>query len=122
MHFRLLSTLFVGSFLYSFAFNASATILVSGSILSDTTWSDTSQPYQVTNLLSIAPNASLTIAPDVHVIVNYDVKIKVAGKLLSLGTNTAPVTYSYGGDNKYLKWGGIEFSNSNGSIIRNSII
>jgi len=75
-----------------------ADIEVSGSIISDTVWSATNQPYVVTGTLYICNNATLTIAQGVKVYLNSDSQIRIGnnstGKLVAEGTQKKPITFT----------------------------
>ena len=94
---------------------------VSGIISSDTKWTKTNSPYNLTGNVVIDEGVTLTIEPGVTVNLNQ-YYIRVKGTLTARGTNT---------DNIYLNDGYLEFTASStgwnsqtrtGSIIENAVV
>lgn len=73
---------------------AQAVTPVSGNITTDTTWTLANSPYEVTDLLTVRENATLTIDPGVQVRVAEMTHIQVYGSLVAHGTESAPIRFS----------------------------
>ena len=65
--------------------SAAGPTYVSTDITSDTTWSETGSPYVVTNNITVAEGATLTISSNVTVMVNYDTTMTIEGGLIVNG-------------------------------------
>jgi uncharacterized repeat protein (TIGR01451 family) len=84
---------------------------VSGDIGADTTWTEAGGPYEVTSLLRVLEDVTLTIEPGVQVIVAEATYIVVEGSLVAEGTASDPITFS-GSTPQSGWWYGIQVSGS----------
>lgn len=66
-------------------------IKVSGTIQLDTTWTNTSDPYIITNNIVVHENATLTVDPDVEIRFQGFYSIKVEGIIEAIGTESEPI-------------------------------
>jgi PKD repeat protein len=90
--FKLIPILTMMAFFY-LAIPLGATTYVSGSILSDTTWSKSGSPYYVTGDVVVYHGYTLIIEPGVRVEVGEDLKIQVRGNLYAVGTKTQRIIF-----------------------------
>lgn len=60
-------------------------------IAADTTWGPEGSPYTITQLLTVAPGATLTIAPGVEVRFGPGAGLLIQGQLLAEGSAAAPI-------------------------------
>jgi PKD repeat protein len=94
--------------------------IADGVISSNTTWTIANSPYIIINEdLQIAQDVTLSIEEGVVVKANPGRKIRVAGNLNTIGSESSPVKFTSLGSSK---WGGIEFLDSPNSSINNTII
>jgi hypothetical protein len=78
----------------------------SNTICSDTNWTLSGSPYVVTNLITIAPNVTLTIAAGVTIQLALGAGITIQGHLISEGTSANPVSFrSLDGTNNWDRLG-----------------
>ncbi|MEY3444133.1 MAG: hypothetical protein RLZZ519_2414 [Bacteroidota bacterium] len=99
-----------------------AQTMVSGGIYNDVTWSLAGSPYIVTGNVVVFPGKTLTIEPGVEVRVQGNlftvvggVLIEVRGKLVAVGTPTAPIVFKADGINPDPHtWNGILIKSSQG--------
>jgi RHS repeat-associated protein len=75
---------------------------VAGTIASDTTWNLAGSPYIVTNSITVAAGATLTVAPGTEVRFNRNQGIWVDGTLSAVGTAASPITFT--GTTETLDW------------------
>ena len=66
-------------------------IKVSGTIQLDTTWTNTSDPYIITDNIVVHENATLTVDPDVEIRFQGFYSIKVEGIIEAIGTESEPI-------------------------------
>ncbi len=98
---------------------------LSGSILVDTFISAADGPYEISELLSIGPGVTMTVGPGSMLRFLPGASLAVAGNLIMQGTEQDPIFLTnvpievFGISNN---WGGIEFSNSDNSLIEFVII
>jgi len=92
-------------------------------ITSDTNWTEDNSPYIVNQSISIAPGVTLTIEPNVTVMVDNGVGITIGGTLLAEGTSDQPITFTSNGSTSWGAWDGLYFNESStGSALDNVII
>lgn len=92
-------------------------------ITSDTTWTADNSPYIVNQSISIVPGVTLTIEPNVTVMVDNGVGITISGTLIADGTADQPITFTSNGSTSWGAWDGLFFDDtSTGSVIDNVII
>ena len=94
---------------------------VSGTLNSDTTWTNTGSPYIIIDDYAIMPGSILTIEQNVTIKSYNDVQIRVMGKIFtessSVGQN---ILFDSFNDNE--TWQGIFLDESQESTIQNCII
>ena len=83
--------------------------VVSGVILSDTTWSVAGSPYTLATDVTVDSQAILTIEPGVSVQMPAYGSLYVDGRLMAVGTITAPITFT---GNQTTPWGMVQLGSS----------
>jgi hypothetical protein len=83
-------------------------------ICSDTNWRIAGSPYLVTNSLTIAPNATLTIEPGVTVKFAEGAGLTIQGHLLADGTSASPVWFRSLTETN--NWNGLGATGNNASL------
>jgi parallel beta-helix repeat protein len=89
---RLVATSVLALALYSSA--ALGDTNVSGTLSSDTTWLASASPYIVIDSVVVSSGRTLTVEPGVTVKFNGGKSLVVLGKLIAVGTSTAPITFT----------------------------
>lgn len=82
---------------------------VSGSYMSDVTWTLANSPYHVTSNIFVFPGVTLTIDPGVNVIFDGYYFIEIRGKIVAKGTQVSKINFSgkmviSGNDSFYTLW------------------
>ena len=109
---------------------------VSGNITVGTIWSKSNSPYIVTGTVQVLENIPLTIEPGVAVKFNPSTGLNIGGKLIAIGTQEDPITFTSNAQNPSKgDWDRIKFVDTaqdasydadgnylDGCIIKNSII
>jgi hypothetical protein len=111
------------------AFNIALATNVSGYMTQSTTWTPDNNPYIVTGFLYILPGVTLTIMPDVQVLITAADKnnifnffwngntqplgksIIVQGRIIAIGTARQPIVFDKYSHNPNAKWGVIHMVN-----------
>jgi parallel beta-helix repeat protein len=98
--------------------------IVSGNIITHTTWLATESPYVVTEDVTVDPGIILTIEPDVTVAFDGSYAIHIQGSLVAIGTETQPIQFtSNQNDPAAGDWGMLDFrSESDASIMEHTIV
>ena len=92
--------------------NSTGPTYLSGSVLSNTTWTLSGSPYIVTDSITVVSGVTLTIEPGVIVKFDSDFSLIINGTLNAQGTSASPITFTSNaaspapGD-----WKGIYFNN-----------
>ena len=85
---------------------------VSGTITSNTTWTQVSSPYIATDTVTVAQGVALTIEPGVTVMFATETSLIVFGTLIAIGNLTGTITFT-GQSATPGYWQSIKFSGSN---------
>lgn len=104
--------------------SVSGSTIVSGQILTDTTWTVANSPYVVSESVLVSENVTLTIEPAVIVEFGQGKVLRVEGRLTGLGADGAQIVFTSNqatpspGD-----WGGLQFTaSSGGNILQHCIV
>jgi parallel beta-helix repeat protein len=117
--FPFLITIIVVSFTFAniLFFSASATY-VEGDITQDTVWTLTDSPFVVSKLVTVGPNATLTIEPGVEIRFGGNFRLVVNGRLIANGTQDRMITFTSNRDQPQAgDWGTIKFGGTEQSIL-----
>ena len=107
-------------FMFFVTVQAQGQITVSQDITSNTTWTLANSPVTITETITIASGATLTIDPGVEVRLGNAVSVLVDGGLVADGTDGNPIVFTSASATKAAgDWGTIEFRNTAnvGSVI-----
>lgn len=83
------------------------TTLVSETIAADTTWTAANSPYCLTDVVAVAPEATLTIEPGVAVYGHTQTYLEVDGRLNAVGTSGSPILFSSYLNSEAGEWVGV---------------
>jgi hypothetical protein len=96
---------------------------VEGSITQDTVWTLVDSPFVVSKNVTVYPNVTLTIEPEVEVRFGGNFSMIVEGRLVARGTEDRVITFT---SNSYEPeagdWGAIEFNGAQSSLLTHCII
>lgn len=90
---------------------------VSGSIITNTTWTLANSPYVVVDTIKVKTNIALTIEAGVTIKIADTKRIEInGGSLIAVGTSSKPITFTSNSNNPSLgKWEGILFNTAQSS-------
>jgi len=96
---------------------------VEGSITQDTVWTLVDSPFVVSKNVTVYPNVTLTIEPEVKVRFGGNFSMIVEGRLVAKGTNDRVITFT---SNSYEPeagdWGTINFTGTQSSLLAHCVI
>ena len=78
-----------------------------GTIATNTTWTLANSPYVISNNITVAASATLTVEPGVTVLVNNSLGILINGRLLAEGTPTQRIRFAR--NTGAASWDGLRF-------------
>ena len=89
---------------------------VSGTIITNTTWTLAGSPYILTGDLVVASGITLTVEPGAVVMGQGGTELKVRGHLQAVGTPTQPITFTSATDSGPHEWSGLVFDGGTGEL------
>jgi len=96
---------------------------VEGSITQDTVWTLVDSPFVVSKNVTVYPNVTLTIEPEVEVRFGGNFSMIIEGRLVAKGTKDRVITFT---SNSYEPeagdWGAINFTGAQSSLLTHCII
>ena len=94
-----------------------------GDITTNTAWTEAGSPYIVNDTITVNVGATLTIGPNVTVMVQPGNMIIVKGTIVADGTAALPITFTTNDTVTFVRWNGIEIQyTSTGSLFDNVFI
>jgi len=88
-------------------------------ISTDTTWTEDGSPYILNESVSVLSGATLTIEPNVTVMVDPGNVLEIKGELVAIGTSAEPILFTANGT---WFWSGIYVDDSGSAVFSNVII